>query len=279
MRFGIKTPPQHCTWQDMVDVWRAADQIALFESAWNFDHFYPLVGDTDGPCMEAWVTLSALAAQTQRIRIGCMVNGTPYRHPALTANMAATLDIVSAGRLELGLGAGWHEGECAAYGINLLPLGQRMDRFEEAVEIVIQLLSQETTTFSGRHYQITEARCEPKGPQQPNPPIIIGGGGEKRTLRIAARFADHWNLPFATPDTFRAKREILLSHCADVGRNPGEITCSVQIALPADQAPEESAAQAMALGEAGVDMVIFTMRNPYRASMIEPLAVALEAAT
>ena len=106
MRFGIKTPPQHCSWQDMLDVWRATDEIEVFSSCWNFDHFYPLVGDENGPCMEAWVTLTALAAHTSRVRVGCMVQGTPYRHPAVTANMAATLDIVSKGRLNLGLGAG-----------------------------------------------------------------------------------------------------------------------------------------------------------------------------
>ena len=188
MEFGIKTPPQHCTWTEMLDIWRAADDIDAFTSAWNFDHFYPLVGDTHGPCMEAWVTLTALATHTSRIRLGCMVNGTPYRHPALIANMAATLDIVSAGRLELGLGAGWHEGECAAYGIDLLPLKARMDRFEEAVEIVIALLRDASTSFQGRHYRLADARCEPKGPQRPHPPIVIGGGGERRTLRTAARF-------------------------------------------------------------------------------------------
>jgi F420-dependent oxidoreductase-like protein len=274
MRFGIKTPPQHCTWSEMLGVWRAADEIELFESAWNLDHFYPLVGDVEGPCMEAWVTLSALAQATKRIRVGCMVSGMPYRHPALIANMAASLDIVSGGRLELGLGAGWHEGECAAYGIDLLPIGQRMDRLEEGVEIVRALLENDFTDHSGHYFDLSNARCEPKGPQG-CPPIVIGGGGEKRTLRIAARFADHWNLPFASPEIFRAKRAVLEAHCAAVGRDSSEITCSVQIALPADQAPADSAEQAAALGEAGVDMVIFTMRNPYDAANLEPLARAL----
>ena len=111
--------------------------------------------------MEAWVTLSALAALTKRVRIGCMVNGTPYRHPALIANMAASLDIVSNGRLDLGLGAGWHEGECAAYGIELLPIGARMNRFEESVQVVRSLLSQAEITFSGEYYQLNSAMCEP----------------------------------------------------------------------------------------------------------------------
>ena len=276
MRFGIKTAPQHCTWQELLDIWRAADEAPIFESAWNFDHFYPLTPPSEGPCLEAWVTLSALAQATSRIRVGCMVTGVPYRHPAVLANMAASLDIVSAGRLELGMGAGWHQGEADAYGIDLLPMRHRMDRFEEAVEVVISLLSQEWTDFSGKHFQLERARCEPKGPQRPHPPIVIGGGGEKRTLRVAARFANHWNMPFAPPEAFAKKREILLKHCEDVGRDASEISCSVQIAMPADQAPEEAAANAAALAEVGVDLVIFTIRNPYRASLVEPLAKALE---
>ena len=277
MEFGIKTPPQHCAWQDMLDVWRATDEVEAFTSCWNFDHFYPLVGDPEGPCMEAWVTLTALAANTRRVRVGCMVQGTPYRHPAVTANMAASLDIIAGGRLNLGLGAGWHQGECAAYGIELLPLKQRMDRFEEVVQVVRSLLTNEHTNFDGIYYKLSNARCEPKGVQPGGPPVVIGGGGEKRTLRIAAQYADHWNLPFATPEQFKAKHEVLQRHCDTVGRDVREIECSVQIALPADQDPEESAAQAAALGEAGVDTVLFSLRNPYRASIIEPLGRALEA--
>jgi F420-dependent oxidoreductase-like protein len=259
----------------MVDVWHVTDQMPVFDSCWNFDHFYPLVGDTDGPCMEAWVTLTALATNTSRVRVGCMVNGTPYRHPALTANMAASLDIVSNGRLNLGLGAGWHEQECAAYGIDLLPLKQRMDRFEEAVAIIRSLLGQENTSYQGEYYTLTDARCEPKGPQQGGPPIVIGGGGEKRTLNIAARHADHWNLPFASPDQFRAKREVLLGHCEAVGRDPAEIECSVQVAWAADTSAAEAVDVAHALGEAGVDTVIFSLRPPYLAATVEALGRAL----
>ncbi|MCH2578965.1 MAG: LLM class F420-dependent oxidoreductase [Pseudomonadales bacterium] len=277
MRFGIKTVPEHTSWGDMLDVWRAADEIELFETAWNFDHFYPLIGDSDGPCLEAWVTLSALAQATSRIRIGCMVNGVPYRHPALVANMAASLDIVSGGRLELGLGAGWNEQETEAYGIDLLPIGQRMDRFEEAVEVVDSLLSNEFTTFRGKYFQLEQARCEPKGPQQPRPPIVIGGAGEKRTLRIAARFAQHWNISFVTPDQFIKKNEILLAHCESVGRDSSLITRSVQIISGADQDPVEVADEAAALFAAGVDKVIFMLSTPYRAERVTALAKSLEA--
>ena len=277
MRFGIKTAPQQTTFADILDVWRATDETPLFETAWVFDHFYPLVGDHAGPCLEAWVTLTALARETKRVRVGSMVNGMPYRHPAVTANMAATLDIVSDGRLDLGLGAGWNEEEADAYGIDLgKPMRTRMDRFDECVEIVVKLLSQEQTTFKGEHYQLQDARCEPKGPQRPHPPIVIGGAGEKRTLRTVARFAQHWNLPFASPEEFQKKRQILLGHCEAVGRDPAEIECSVQIALAPDQSPEEGAEIAAALGEAGVDQVIYTLRVPYQASRIEPLAKALE---
>ena len=277
MRFGIKTAPQHTSWGDMLDVWRTADEVELFETAWNFDHFYPLQGDKNGPCLEAWVTLSALAQATSRIRIGCMVNGVPYRHPALVANMAASLDIVSGGRLELGLGAGWNEQETKAYGIDLLPMGQRMDRFEEAVEVIDSLLAHEITTFQGKYFQLEQARCEPKGPQQPRPPIVIGGGGEKRTLRIAARFAQHWNLPFATPEVFHKKNEILLAHCEAVGRDSSLIMRSVQIESTADQDPAEVADSAAALFAAGVDQVILTLRTPYRAERVAALAKSLEA--
>tara|TARA_B110000014_G_scaffold175145_1_gene125155 strand:+ start:150 stop:944 length:795 start_codon:yes stop_codon:yes gene_type:complete len=260
----------------MLDVWRAADEVELFETAWNFDHFYPLQGDKNGPCLEAWVTLSALAQATSRIRIGCMVNGVPYRHPALVANMAASLDIVSGGRLELGLGAGWNEQETKAYGIDLLPMGQRMDRFEEAVEVIDSLLVHEITTFQGKYFQLEQARCEPKGPQQPRPPIVIGGGGEKRTLRIAARFAQHWNLPFATPEVFHKKNEILLAHCEAVGRDSSLIMRSVQIESTADQDPAEVAENAAALFAVGVDQVILTLRTPYRAERVAALAKSLE---
>lgn len=277
MRFGIKTVPEHTSWGDMLDVWRAADEIELFETAWNFDHFYPIIGDGDGPCLEAWVTLSALAQATSRIRIGCMVNGVPYRHPALVANMAASLDIVSGGRLELGLGAGWNEQETEAYGIDLLPIGQRMDRFEEAVEVVDSLLSNEFTTFRGKYFQLEQARCEPKGPQQPRPPIVIGGAGEKRTLRIAARFAQHWNISFVTPDQFIKKNEILLTHCESVGRDSSLITRSVQITSGADQDAVEVADEAAALFAAGVDKVIFMLSTPYRAERVTALAKSLEA--
>ena len=142
----------------MLAVWQAADDIEVFESGWTFDHFYPIFSDPTGPCLEGWVTLTALAQATTRLRVGVLVTGIHYRHPAVLANMASTLDIVSGGRLELGIGAGWNEEESGAYGIALGTVKERFDRFEEACEVLTGLLSQETTSFDGSFYRLTEAR-------------------------------------------------------------------------------------------------------------------------
>ena len=269
--FAVKTPPQHTTWSDMLDVWRTADQIELFESAWNFDHFYPIHGDPNGPCLEAWVTLSALAQATSRIRIGCMVHGMPYRHPALTANMAATLDIVSEGRFNLGLGAGWYEVEAKAYGIELGTIKERMDRFDEGVEVIASLLSQEHTTFHGSYYRLENARCEPKGPQRPRPPIAIGGGGERRTLRTVARWADWWDALRTDPAEWQRKHDVLRAHCEEIGRDAAEITCSAHVRAAADGL-EAAVDQAFDLFVAGVDVAVFTLVPPYSAATVEKLA-------
>ena len=149
MRFAIKTRPEHQSWQEIRDIWVAADELPLFESVWNWDHFYPLTGDLTGPELRGVDDAGAMAQATRRIRIGCQVTGMIYRHPAVLANMAATVDIISGGRLELGLGAGWNQMECDAYGIDLPPLKERFDRFDEGVEAIVLLLSQPTTTFPG----------------------------------------------------------------------------------------------------------------------------------
>jgi alkanesulfonate monooxygenase SsuD/methylene tetrahydromethanopterin reductase-like flavin-dependent oxidoreductase (luciferase family) len=187
MRFAIKTRPEHTTWEQMRDIWVAADDIELFESAWNWDHFYPLSGDLTGPNFEAWTMLAALAQATRRIRLGCQVTGMVYRHPAVLANMAATVDIISGGRLELGLGAGWNQMECDAYGIDLPPLRERFDRFDEGVEAIVSLLSQTTTTFAGQYVKLTDARCEPKPVQRPHPPLWQGVNAPDAAANAAHR--------------------------------------------------------------------------------------------
>ena len=277
MRFAIKTSPQNTEWADMLAVWQAADEIELFESGWTFDHFYPIFSDSSGPCLEGWVTLTALAQATKRLRIGTLVSGIHYRHPALLANMAATLDIVSGGRLEIGIGAGWNEEESGAYGMRLGSLKERSDRFEEACEVLVGLLTQETTTFQGEHYQLADARCEPKGVQKPHPPICIGGSGEKRTLRTTAKYAQHWNFVGGTPEEFARKRDVLYAHCADVGRDPSEITLSSHVRLGPDGDYAKVAAEAEALGAVGLDLAIVYLPPPHTPAVLEPLAKALEA--
>jgi F420-dependent oxidoreductase-like protein len=271
----VKTPPQHGTWQEFLDVWRATDECEAFAQAWNFDHFYPLTGDTHGPCLESWTMLSALAQATSRIRIGSMVNGMHYRHPAVTANMAATVDIVSGGRLDLGMGAGWNLEESNAYGIELGTITERLDRFEEGVEVIVRLLSQEVTDFSGRYFQITDARCEPKPVQQPHPPLLIGGSGKKRTLAVVARWAQKWDGGFGSVDDWKAKNEALLGHCERIGRDQSEIFRTLHVAWPAGADPSALADQAAELAAIGIDQVIFSMRGPYAAAEVEPLGAEL----
>ncbi|CPZ52897.1 Hypothetical luciferase-like monooxygenase [Mycobacteroides abscessus] len=214
MRFDIKTANHNTTWREILSVWQEADDIEVFHTGWLFDHFYPIASppqrdhNSAGPCLEGWMLLSALAQETSRLRLGTLVTGIHYRHPAVLANMAATADIVSGGRLELGLGAGWNEEESQAYGIELGSLTERFDRFEEACHVITGLLSQRQTSFSGQYYSVTDAYCEPKCLQQPYPPILIGGKGEKRTLPLVARYAQHWNFPDGTPTEFARKRAL-----------------------------------------------------------------------
>lgn len=277
--YGIKTPPQHGPWADFLDVWRAADDIDLFESAWTMDHFYPLTPPLDGTHLESWAVLAALAQATKRLRLGCMVNGMHYRHPAVTANAAVTVDHISGGRFNLGLGAGWFESESNAYGIRLGSLKERFDRFDEGLEVITSLLTKEFTDFSGHYYQLTNARCEPK-PVQSRLPIVVGGRGPKRTLPAAARWADMWDLVVPeSPANWKATSDVLDERCAAIGRNPSEIRRSVHLMWPEEADPSALAASAAEYADAGVDLVIFSMRNPYRAARLGPLADALRAAS
>jgi len=224
------------------------------------------------------MTLAALAQATGRLRLGTLVTGIHYRHPAVLANMAATLDTISGGRPELGIGAGWNEQESAAYGIELGTPRQRSDRLEEACQVLTGPLSaQETTTFSGRYYQLAAARCDPKPVQRPHPPICIGGNGRLRTLRTAARFAQHWNFDSGTPVQFSWARDVLYQHCADAGPDPASILLSAQVRFAGD--PVRAAADAAAFGAAGAGLVIVHLPSPHTPAVLEPLADALSALT
>ena len=274
-RHAIKTPPHHDTWRSFLDTWVEADRIETFESAWNWDHFYPLAPPYDGPNLEGWTMLAALAQATSRLRVGAMVNGMHHRHPAVTANMAATLDIVSDGRLELGMGAGWNEMESSAYGIELGTLTERFDRFDEGIEVIRSLLDHPVTNFEGEYFTVTDAWCEPK-PVQDKLPLVIGGKGRKRTLRTAARCADLWDMPFPETDADWTELDaVLRAHCENVGRDQAEITRSVHLAFGEEDDPRALAEHADSFFAAGVDVVVWSMRGAVRPDRLAPLADAL----
>lgn len=260
--FGVKTAPQHTTYDDMLRVWREADEIAEIEHAWLFDHFMPLGADPTGPCLEGWSTLAAFAALTQRLRVGLMVTGNTYRHPTILANIGATVDIISHGRLDFGIGAGWNELEHSSYGIPLPPTGDRIRALGEACEIIRRMWTEEAPSFEGRYYQVHEARCEPKPIQKPYPPFVIGGGGEKLTLRIVARYADVWNMAGGSAEEFARKSAILDEHCAAVGRDPAAIARSIQTLVDYDDlaATRDRARDYLA---AGVNHLVLNLRHPY----------------
>ncbi len=271
LRWGIKTAPQHTTYDALLTVWQDADRTSAFEHAWLFDHFAPIQGDLDGPCFEGWTLLAALAAQTSRLRLGLMVAGNTYRHPAVHAHMAATVDIISNGRLDFGIGAGWNVYEHESMGIPLYAPGERIRRLGEACEITRRLFTQHLTDFDGRYYRLEQARCEPKPIQKPYPPFVIGGGGEQLTLRVVARYADIWNFAGGDAETFRQKVRVLHEHCAAIGRNPDEIELSVQTRVNNDDLSATVTAL-RPLVEAGATHLVLALTHPYPDDIVARLA-------
>lgn len=241
MRFSF-WPNAGNTWDELLAACRHAESTG-WDGIWFADHFMPNQADVSGPTAEVWTTVTALAALVPRVRIGTLVCGNTYRHPAVLAKMAAEADIISGGRLVCGLGAGWQENEHAAYGIPFYTTGERLRRLDEACQILTGLFANERTTFEGRYYQLHDAPLEPKPIQHPLP-LLIGGGGEKVTLRIAARYANEWNT-WGLPETLRQKMAILDQHCADVGRDPKTIQRSAQaLMFVGDDPATREAAQA-----------------------------------
>lgn len=275
MRFGLSTAPQRCSWDWLLEVWQRADEIELYESGWTFDHFYPLFGDSTEDCLEGWITLTALLQATTRLRGGVLVSGMVYRHPAVLANMASTLDITSGGRLELGIGAGWNEEECAAYGIALGSVRERFDRFEEGIQVLRMLLTEDRSTFDGSWFQLHDAMNNPKGPQDPLP-ICIGGSGLTRTIPTAARHAHHWNYgsPTMSIDDFRMRHAVFLDACAEAGRDPDDITVSTLLRYDGNIAALVRDAEAF--GAAGIDLGIVSLPKSEQPATLATIAAALE---
>lgn len=219
MRFSVWPNPTQ-SFQEMLEIARHAEATG-WDGLWLADHFMPDGADTSAPWPEAWTTLSGLAVSVPRIRLGTLVTGNTYRHPAVLAKMAATVDHISQGRVVLGLGAGWQENEHLQYGIAFDTVSQRLARLEEACQVIKSLFREKSADFDGKHYRLEAASLEPKPLQNPLP-LLIGGGGEKVTLRIVARHADEWNV-WGDVERLRHKMQVLDQHCADVGRDPSAI--------------------------------------------------------
>jgi F420-dependent oxidoreductase-like protein len=230
MRFSIWPSPAR-SWDEILELTRHCEATG-WDGVYFADHFMPNGSDAtplDGDTIECWSVMAALAASVPRLRLGTLVTSITYRHPAVLANIAAAVDRISEGRLLLGIGAGWQENEHAAYGIELGPVRERLDRFEEACQVLTGLLRDRRTTFEGDHYRLHEAPNQP-APVQAKLPILIGGGGEKRTMKIAARYADEWNA-WSTPEVLAHKVGVLRRHCDDLGRDPSAIKVSTQALL------------------------------------------------
>ena len=232
LRFGIKLS-QNATIDQLRDLWRLADESG-FDSCWVMDHFASLGPRDDGPIFETWTMLAAMAQLTTRTRIGCAVVGNTYRHPAVLAKMAVTVDHLSGGRLDFGIGAGWAENEHTMLGLEFGTRGDRADRLEESLQVIRGLWTQPRTTFAGTHYQLQDAVAEPKPVQRPHPPTGSAAPGRSGRCGSPRSTPTCGTRRVARPRRSPPRRLILDQHCADVGRDPGEIRRSVQLGVGAD---------------------------------------------
>ena len=294
--FGVHTGVQNTTVDELRDLWRRAEDGG-FDAVSVWDHIY--ASDLRSyDCHEAVAMHTALACATTRVRCGCLVYCAGYRHPGVLAKAIATIDHLSSGRAEIGLGAGWAEAEYAAYGFRFPPIGERLDLLDETAAAVRSLLRREATDVDGSHVRLTGARLEPR-PVQPDLPIWIGGAGERRTARIVAQHGDGWNVPFVAPDALARKRQVLAEHCAALGRDPADVQLAVNVAFCDDDAslvaqfgPRADAVgpgavvgtsvdQAVdALGrylDAGADQVHVALRAPWDHDALDRAAVAVAA--
>jgi len=229
LRLGIKLAPQATSVEDLRAVWRIADQSG-FDHLWGFDHFAAIGGPAERPIYEGWTMLAAMAEATKRVRIGLLVTGATYRHPGVLAKIATTVDHLSTGRLEFGIGSGWAENEHTMLGIPFHTVAGRIRRLEETIEVCKRLWTEERSSYEGRYFRLEEAIHEPKPIQKPYPPIWVGGSGEQLTLRVAAKYADVWNPSGGGGDPEEAARlsVVLDERCREVGRDPNAIRRSVQ---------------------------------------------------
>jgi alkanesulfonate monooxygenase SsuD/methylene tetrahydromethanopterin reductase-like flavin-dependent oxidoreductase (luciferase family) len=278
--FGIMTAPMQVDYCDVLRVWQEADGIAELEHAWLFDHLLPIGGDPNGPIYEGWTLLSALAAQTQRLRLGLLVTSNRFRPPAMLAKIAATVDVVSNGRLDFGIGAGSRPSHPAArreYEANGLPyhdFSHSMATLDEALTAIRRLWTEdEPFDFHGGHLDLTGALCNPKPVQRPSPPIMIGGRSTA-LLRVVAEHADIWNIPGGDIDDMRARSALLDGYCADLGRDPAAIRRSVFLPVSYDEPATTRAAIAEAI-DAGFGHVVLGLESPYPVGVAQWLVDAV----
>ena len=236
--------PSDQLFDKVVEQARAAE-AAGFGLVTVMDHFYQIrgIGPEEEPMLEAYTTLGALATQTSRVRLGTLVTGVTYRNPALLAKIVTTLDVISKGRAVLGIGAAWNDSEHEGYGFEFPPTGRRMDRLDEALAICKAMFTEQRPSFHGRYYRIERALNSPRPVQPGGPPILVGGGGEQRTLRLVAKYADYSHFFALSMDDLKRKQELLDGYCEEIGRNPREITRT--LAAPVILVRDESQAQAV----------------------------------
>ena len=232
MQFGLDVAQQRMPWSEVADRARFADQLG-FEGIWGFDHFQPMFGDGPGECFEGNTTLAAWSGITERVRLGLLVTGMTYRHPSVFAAEAITIDHASGGRLELSYGAAWFDKEHAELGIAFPALKQRIDAFEEAVQIVRGLLTTDGFTFEGAHFSVHDATLLPRPVQQPHPPIWIGASGEQRMIPLAAKYADVWHC-FGPVEVLGPKSDRISAHAEAAGRDPATILRAASLSLDGD---------------------------------------------
>jgi F420-dependent oxidoreductase-like protein len=233
MKFGAVPNQSGVTWQELLACWQELDQNSNFETLWLMDHFVSGFGQEFGsgePCMEGWTALAALAQATSRVKLGILVTGNGYRQPSVLAKQATTVDHISGGRLIFGIGAGWHEYESKAFGLPLPSVKERLDRLEEAAHLVKLLWTADRPSFAGKYYSLDGPPYNPPNVQDPHPPILIGGGGEKRTLKIVAKYADMANVS-GSPADVKRRFALLDQYAQEAGREPGSIRRTIQIPL------------------------------------------------
>ena len=252
MRIDIETSQHHLEWDELLSRARLAEE-AGFEGLWVFDHFKPLYADPKGPCFEGWTLLAALAAATERIRLGTLVTGITYRHPSILATEAVTVDHVSNGRLEFAIGAAWFDGEHHELGVEFPPTKERIDTLEDAINIYRLLTTEEDVTYDGKHFSLKNATYLPRPVQKPYPPLWIGASGERRMLPLVGREADAWHT-FGNRKDLARKWDIVKSAAEGAGRDPSSITRSTNISISKEW--DEVRDRAHAYRELGLDVLI-----------------------